>query len=291
MEGAEGFFTVVQPSPWWHWLKSTPAGQKEMRSILRQLVCFDTGKLLAVKACHSRNITHRDIKPGEIICPPLFRRYPLFSAFVANVTQKPEVGRLIDFGSALDPFTVKHLYGPSGPSRLEQTNEYAPPEALLGNHWLYFHSQHAHVYDMWSVGVVMLELVLGTPHVFQISSRTRALLDRRLQGWDQSAKETAYMLRAFMEMCILLPGISSHHQFHHQRDNLDNSEEQRLASWECTEQAFLEQIKQRDILGIGMPDKWALRLVRRLLQWYPEDRISAEDSLKHPYFHPELQTD
>lgn len=46
---------------------------------------------------------------------------------------------------------------------------------------------------MWSVGVVMLELVLGTPHVFQISSRTRALLDRRLQGWDQSAKETAYM--------------------------------------------------------------------------------------------------
>ncbi|BBM98447.1 protein MpPP2C_J [Marchantia polymorpha subsp. ruderalis] len=60
MEGAEGFFTVVQPSPWWHWLKSTPAGQKEMRSILRQL-------LLAVKACHSRNITHRDIKPENMI--------------------------------------------------------------------------------------------------------------------------------------------------------------------------------------------------------------------------------
>ncbi|KAL2652139.1 hypothetical protein R1flu_020267 [Riccia fluitans] len=271
LDGSDVYFTVVQPSPWWHWLKTSSAGRKEMRNLLRQL-------LLAVKACHSRNITHRDIKPENMIVSWKVSQS-------RESTRKPDHPaklkmRLIDFGSALDPFTVKHMYGSSGPSRLEQTNEYAPPEALLGKHWLYFNWHRAQAYDMWSVGVVMLELVLGTPHVFQITSRTRALLDHRLQGWDQSAKETAYMLRAFLEMCILLPGLPLQHQ-----------EEQRLASWECTEQAFLEQMKQRDFLGIGMPDKWALRLVRSLLQWYPEDRISAEDALNHPYFHPRLQVD
>ena len=35
-------------------------------------------------------------------------------------------------------------------------------------------------YDMWSVGVVWLELLLATPHVFQITPRTAALLQRHL---------------------------------------------------------------------------------------------------------------
>lgn len=45
---------------------------------------------------------------------------------------------------------------------------------------------------MWSVGVVMLELILGSPHVFQISDRTRALLDQHLEGWSEPTKELAY---------------------------------------------------------------------------------------------------
>jgi len=47
-------------------------------------------------------------------------------------------------------------------------------------------------YDMWSVGVVMLELVLGTPDVFQINALTRALLDQHLEGWNEGVKELAY---------------------------------------------------------------------------------------------------
>lgn len=45
---------------------------------------------------------------------------------------------------------------------------------------------------MWSVGVVMLELILGSPHVFQISARTRALLDKHLEGWSEDIKELAF---------------------------------------------------------------------------------------------------
>jgi hypothetical protein len=45
---------------------------------------------------------------------------------------------------------------------------------------------------MWSVGVVMLEMVLGTPNIFQINALTRALLDRHLEGWNEGVKELAY---------------------------------------------------------------------------------------------------
>lgn len=47
-------------------------------------------------------------------------------------------------------------------------------------------------YDMWSVGVVMLELIMGSPHVFELSDRTRALLDQQLEGWGESTRELAY---------------------------------------------------------------------------------------------------
>ncbi len=42
--------------------------------------------------------------------------------------------RLIDFGSAIDAHAVHTLYGTQGPSTNEQTQEYAPPEALLGRY-------------------------------------------------------------------------------------------------------------------------------------------------------------
>ncbi|KAG0570157.1 hypothetical protein KC19_6G142700 [Ceratodon purpureus] len=265
-------FKVVQPSPWWRWLKTTEDGRSEMRSIIHQL-------LLAVKACHDRNITHRDIKPENMVV-----NTDRGSDWPSNLTV-----RIIDFGSAIDRYSLKHLYNLSGPSQAEQTIEYAPPEATLSQHWLYFHPDQAHVYDMWSVGIVMLELVLGTPHVFQISSRTRVLLDQQLEGMDEAAKNTIYLLRAYLEMCILLPGIPPHHHHHHQAGSVEQFEEVRLAAWKCTEEAVMQQIKQRDPLGIGIPDVWALRLLRELLQWYPEDRISVDEALKHPYFHPSQQ--
>lgn len=45
---------------------------------------------------------------------------------------------------------------------------------------------------MWSVGIVMLELILGSPNVFQINSITRVLLDQHLKGWNDNLKELAY---------------------------------------------------------------------------------------------------
>uniref|UniRef100_A0A804MVI4 Protein kinase domain-containing protein n=1 Tax=Zea mays TaxID=4577 RepID=A0A804MVI4_MAIZE len=162
----------------------------------------------------------------------------------------------------------------------EQTFEYTPPEALLNSNWFQGSRSARLKYDIWSVGVVMLELMMGSPHVFQISDRTRILMDQHLGGWSEQTKELAYKLRSYMELCILVPGISSQH---HGSGSLEQGQFG-LASWKCSEESFAHQVKIRDPLKIGFPNLWALRLARQLLVWHPEDRLSVDEALNHPYF-------
>ncbi|KAL8170302.1 hypothetical protein V2J09_022106 [Rumex salicifolius] len=248
---------ILSPSKWWHWLKTTKAGQEEMRYLVRQL-------LMAVKSCHDRNITHRDIKPDCWLC-------------------KRKLRRIIDFGSAIDDFTIKHLYNSAGPTRAEQTFEYTPPEALLNSTWYRGPTKRTLKYDMWSIGVVIMELILGSPDVFQISTLSRALLDQHIEGWNEELKELAYKLRSFMEMCILITGSPSKLN-HNRRSSYGDGVSP--ASWKCSEEFFSNLVKSRDPLHIGFPDVWAMRLVRQLLLWDPDDRLSVDEALQHPYFHP-----
>ncbi|MCD7471497.1 hypothetical protein HAX54_011972 [Datura stramonium] len=88
-------------------------------------------------------------------------------------------------------------------------------------------------------------------------------------------------LRSFMEMCILSPGVNS--KLHQTRSKY-NQASASPAPWKCSEEFFSRQIKNRDPLKIGFPNIWAMRLVRELLQWNPEDRPSVDEALKHPYF-------
>ncbi|XP_024981356.1 uncharacterized protein LOC112518051 isoform X4 [Cynara cardunculus var. scolymus] len=266
---------ILHPSKWWHWLKTTEAGQEEMQNLIWQL-------LMALKSCHDRNITHRDIKPENmIVCfedQDSGRCLKGSPSRNENYTTKM---RIIDFGSAIDEFTIKHLYGAVGPSRDEQTYEYMPPEAFLNATWYQGPTSITTKYDMWSVGVVILELIIGSPNVFQINAITRALLDQHLEGWNEGLKTLAYKLRSFMELCILLPGSSSKHL---RTWGSNGKSSGSPASWKCSEEFFSSQIKSRDPLRIGFPNVWALRLVRQLLVWDPEDRFTVDDALRHPYF-------
>lgn len=272
---------ILHPSKWWHWLKTTKAGQEEMRNLIWQL-------LVALKSCHDRNITHRDIKPENmVICiedQESGRCLKEFPSGDKNYTLKM---RIIDFGSALDEFTMKHLYGSVGPSRSEQTSEYAPPEALLNSSWHQGPMQSIVKYDMWSVGTVILELILGSPNVFQINAKTRALLDKHLDGWNENIRELAYKLRSFMEMCILIPGVPT--RIHHTKGGNGHGYVSPVP-WKCSEEFFSRQIKSKDPLKMGFPNIWALRLVRELLHWNPEDRISIDHALQHPYFSTTLSS-
>ncbi|ONH93502.1 hypothetical protein PRUPE_8G235000 [Prunus persica] len=216
---------MLCPSKWWHWLKTTKAGQEQMRSLIWQL-------LMALKSCHDRNITHRDIKPENMVL--CFEEEDTGRCLkgIPNGENFTTKMRIIDFGSAMDEFTLKHLYGSTGPSRVEQTNEYTPPEALLHSNWYL------------------------------------------------RPTNTTLKLRSFMELCILIPGSFLRH--HRTASQAGASP----ASWKCSEEFFSHQIKSRDPLKLGFPNVWALRLVRQLLLWDPEERLSVDDALQHPYFQP-----
>lgn len=49
---------------------------------------------------------------------------------------------------------------------------------------------------------------MGTPHVFQLSHRTRSKLEVEFKRFKlaEEDKEKAYLLRALMEFCIYPPG-------------------------------------------------------------------------------------
>ncbi|XP_031112675.1 uncharacterized protein LOC116016509 isoform X4 [Ipomoea triloba] len=283
---------ILHPSKWWYWLKTTEAGREEMRNLIWQLVrdviiCITLAFM--VSSWHSSlvmtGISHIEIlNLNMVICFEDMDSGRCLKGHPSGDNNYTTKMRIIDFGSALDDFTLKHLYGSVGPSRAEQTCEYTPPEAFLNASWYQGPTSASLKYDMWSVGVVMLELILGSPNVFQISSRTRALLDQHLEGWNDSIKELAFKLRAFMELCILIPGSSTKPRY---PDSVSP------APWKCSEEFFLHQIRNRDPLKIGFPNIWALRLVRQLLHWNPEDRLSVDEALKHPYFsqHANNQTD
>lgn len=72
---------------------------------------------------NERILACRDIKPENL----MVQHIPIIQD--GNLSKIHT--RLIDFGSAVDPFSATSMYGETGPSELQHTQEYAPPEALL----------------------------------------------------------------------------------------------------------------------------------------------------------------
>ena len=104
-----------------------------------------------------------------------------------------------DFSSAWDKFTDENLYT-GGPSRAEQTDEYAPPESFFDTEspWLF-----SPAFDSWSIGIVALELLLGTPNVFTVDQRTKAILTHKLKHRGASDEEIERALYLYVFPCEL----------------------------------------------------------------------------------------
>jgi serine/threonine protein phosphatase PrpC len=267
-----------------------------MNKILRQIIT-------AASDLHERGIVHRDIKPSNILCSTPDNDKNSFS----NVNCV-----LGDLSSAVDAFTLKTLYGENGPSLDEITMEYCPPEIILnlqeasdsssssdnsnynGNSYQKENEKEeenkliSHTllpsYDSWSIGVVALEMMLGSPHVFTVSQRTQAILTKKLSEKGASSDEIskALLLAALAEYCIFVPEINDwpvrEGEPLHEHDLMEPS---------CTLSEFRNALQQRDSLGIGFssPSSTALlHLIWNLLQFDPERRITPTEALNHPYF-------
>lgn len=67
---------------------------------------------------------------------------------------------------------------------------------------------------------------------------------------------------------------------------LDENKDQQgqIITEKCSDSAVQRLLQQKDELGLAFPNLWAVKLLRRLLRWNAESRISADRALRHAFF-------
>lgn len=157
-----GASIVYERSPTWRRLRTEASGLDVFRQILR-------GLLAGVAELHSRDIVHRDLKPQNVILG-------------IHDAESPSV-RIADFGSAVDEAALNGMYGGDGPAQREETREYSPPEVLFDDTAPYFEHlwDGPKAYDLWSVGVIALEMVLGQPDVWTVDARLGVVVEQQIR--------------------------------------------------------------------------------------------------------------
>ena len=234
--------------------------------------------------------------------------------------------RIGDFGSAVDAESFDTLFGPLGPNSDQETPDFAPPESLF--HVKNQHPEHHtlssfdiskyKMYDAWSLGIVFLEvLALGTSRVWDdngfatIGDASKRERFRRHESLRDASSETrlAYnRIRAMLSLCIapsyanfgVNGGIDSdgrddatnpspsEEESEDEKENNDIRGNGGVYSGACLEENIMRRIKLRDPLHLGLPNAWALRLIRRLLQWTPDRRLDVSRIEKHAFFKEQI---
>ena len=161
----------------------------EVADIGRKLMSAVLGQILEAAAfLHKNGVVHRDIKPSNIMC----RANLDWQSLRQIDADLPLVECVLgDFSSAWNRFTESHLYT-RGPSRAEQSDEYSPPEFLIdSSNEAYKNSSSAlgPAFDSWSIGIVALELLLGTPNVFSVDQRTKVILTHKMESEGATEEE------------------------------------------------------------------------------------------------------
>ncbi|CAF1503477.1 unnamed protein product [Adineta steineri] len=181
--------------------------------------------LKAMKYLHSANVIHRDMKPSNVL-----------------INQQCRV-KICDFGLAR---SLNYIFeDPQHPALTEYvaTRWYRAPEILLAS------SKYTKGVDMWSIGCILGEVLLGKP-LFQGTS-TFNQLERILHHIPTPSHSD-------------IASIASHY------------------GPSVLERASTGQKKSLDNLLPNAGEE-ALDLLRRLLHFNPDKRITAEEGVRHPY--------
>uniref|UniRef100_A0A8C4VLE9 mitogen-activated protein kinase n=1 Tax=Gopherus evgoodei TaxID=1825980 RepID=A0A8C4VLE9_9SAUR len=174
--------------------------------------CYILYQLLkATKFIHSGNVIHRDQKPSNILLDA--------DCFV----------KLCDFGLARSLCQIHEDQGSPALTEYVATRWYRAPEILLSSH------SYTKGVDMWSIGCILGEMLLGKP---------------------------------------LFPGTSTVNQIEQILINLQHN------SVPCINR--LCGLTIEEILPSSTPAH-ALDLLKRLLVFNPDKRLTAEEALQHPY--------
>lgn len=195
-----------------------------LEDIHKQFIIYQL--LKTMKYLHSAEILHRDMKPSNLLVN-------------SDCTMK-----VADFGLARSILSLEHEQA-SRPVLTDYiaTRWYRPPEILLGS------TRYTKGVDMWSVGCILGELILGKP-IFPGRSTTNQLeLIISVTG-RPTPTDIAATNSQFAE--AMLRDIRSVHP-----------------------RTFAE------LLPTASPD--ALDLIHKLMCFNPTHRLTAEQALDHPY--------
>ncbi|KAF7234978.1 Mitogen-activated protein kinase 15 [Varanus komodoensis] len=189
--------------------------------------CYILYQLLkATKFIHSGNVIHRDQKPSNILLDA--------DCFV----------KLCDFGLARSLCQLHKEQGIAALTEYVATRWYRAPEILLASH------SYTKGVDMWSIGCILGEMLLGKP---------------------------------------LFPGTSTVHQIEQILRVVPPPSPEDVAAFHSDYRASLinrlssqQQATFEDLLPTSTPPQ-ALDLLKRLLVFSPEKRLTVEEALEHPY--------
>ncbi|XP_066482582.1 mitogen-activated protein kinase 15 isoform X2 [Tiliqua scincoides] len=189
--------------------------------------CYILYQLLkATKFIHSGNVIHRDQKPSNVLLDA--------DCFV----------KLCDFGLARSLCQIHSDQGNPMLTEYVATRWYRAPEILLASH------SYTKGVDMWSIGCILGEMLLGKP-LFPGTSTVNQI-EQILRVIPAPSSEDVAAFRSDYRASII----------------------NRLS---CQQQVTLE-----DLLPVSTPPE-ALDLLKRLLVFNPEKRLTAEEALEHPY--------
>ncbi|KAH7636303.1 hypothetical protein HUG17_10273 [Dermatophagoides farinae] len=205
--------------------------------------------IFSVKFLHENELTHTDLKPENILF--------LNSEYDVELTKKrKEIRRvkntdirLIDFGSAT--FDYEHH------SKIVSTRHYRAPEVILELGW-------SHPCDAWSVGCILFELYQGMT-LFQTHDNLEHL---------------AMMERILGPLPYRMSRKSKTRYYYHGK----------LMDWDERSAAgrYVRENCKPLHRYIIQPDNDDHRnlfdLISQLLEYEPNNRLSLQDALDHPFF-------
>ena len=90
---------------------------------------------------------------------------------LCNILYLEIIARIADFGISVNAETLSNFY-PKKPTKSDNTINYSPPEVLFSKDLPYYLNKPTS-YDMWSLGVVVLEMIFGTSNIFITSDKDK----------------------------------------------------------------------------------------------------------------------
>lgn len=182
--------------------------------------------LKATKFLHSGNVIHRDQKPSNILLDT--------DCFV----------KLCDFGLARSLYQIQEDPGNPALTEYVATRWYRAPEILLAS------SRYTKGVDMWSVGCILGEMLLGKP-LFPGTS-TINQIEKILSVIAPPSNEDVVSIKSDYGGSVI----------------------QRMLS--------RPRVPLEELLPPSTPPD-ALDLISRLLVFNPDKRLTADEALEHPY--------